>query len=282
MNHIGVVGCGTMGSGIALSCALQGIDVSVVEDSSTTVDLGKMRLEASLERVAKSRSMNESQRIETLSLIRYSTELSSLSTCGLVIEAIAEDLPAKEEVFRSLDRIVSKSAVLASNTSSIPIMKLARCTTSPERVIGMHFFNPVPVLHLVEVVSSLLTSKDTRDLVANFATDVLKKQVVYSKDRAGFIVNALLLPYLLGAIRMYEGGFATAENIDTAMVVGCAHPIGPLALCDLIGLDIAKAVADSIYEEFKDPSFAPPALLLRMVEAGHLGRKTGKGFYQYP
>jgi 3-hydroxybutyryl-CoA dehydrogenase len=192
----------------------------------------------------------------------------------------AEDV--KTDVFRSLDAVVEDPlAVLASNTSSIPIMKLGVATSRPEQVIGIHFFNPVPVLPLVELVSSLVTSPETTDRAADFASGALGKHVIRSQDRAGFIVNALLIPYLLSAIRMLESGFATAEDIDAGMVQGCAHPMGPLALTDLIGLDTTMAVAVSLYEEFKEPLYAPPPLLSRMVEAGLLGRKSGRGFHTY-
>jgi 3-hydroxybutyryl-CoA dehydrogenase len=199
-----------------------------------------------------------------------------------VVEAVSEDPALKVTAFRRLDDVVkSREAVLASNTSSIPIMKLATVTSRPEQVVGLHFFNPVPVLPLVEVVPSLMTSDDTTEVVREFATDVLGKHVIRSQDRAGFVVNALLIPYLLSAIRMLESGFATAEDIDTGMVHGCAHPMGPLALADLIGLDTTMAVAESMYTEFKEPLYAPPPLLSRMVEAGLLGRKTGRGFHGY-
>jgi 3-hydroxybutyryl-CoA dehydrogenase len=199
-----------------------------------------------------------------------------------VIEAVAEVEDLKVEVFGLLDKIVeSDGAILASNTSSIPIMKLAMATARPESVVGIHFFNPVPVMSLVELVTSLLTSEDTADRARAFAVDVLGKRVIHSQDRAGFVVNALLIPYLLSAIRMLESGFATAEDIDVGMVEGCAHPMGPLALTDLIGLDTTMAVADSLYEEFKEPLYAAPPLLSRMVDAGLLGRKTKRGFYDY-
>ena len=185
-------------------------------------------------------------------------------------------------MFSRLDAAVEdKSAVLASNTSSIPIMKLAMATGRPDRVVGIHFFNPVPVLRLVEIVQSLLTSDDTIALAEAFTTEQLGKVPIRSQDRAGFVVNSLLIPYLLSAIRMFESGFASREHIDQGMVLGCAHPMGPLALADLIGLDTTMAVAQSLYEEFKEPLYAPPPMLARMVEAGLLGRKTGRGFYEY-
>lgn len=188
----------------------------------------------------------------------------------------------KVETFALLDKVVeAEDALLASNTSSIPIMKLAMATNRPEQVVGIHFFNPVPVLPLVEVVSSLLTNPETTERAASFATEVLGKEVIHSQDRAGFIVNALLVPYLLSAVRMLESGFATKEDIDAGMVKGCAHPMGPLALTDLVGLDTTLLVANSLYEEFKEPLYAPPPLLARMVDAGLLGRKVGRGFYEY-
>jgi 3-hydroxybutyryl-CoA dehydrogenase len=200
----------------------------------------------------------------------------------LVIEAVIEDEPLKTEVFATLEQVVeSPDAILASNTSSIPIMKLGIATNRPEQVVGIHFFNPVPVLNLVELVTSLLTSEETVTRSNDFATNVLHKIVIRSQDRAGFIVNALLIPYILSAIRMMESGFATADDIDHGMVEGCNHPMGPLALADLIGLDTTQAVALSLYEEFKEPLYAAPPMLSRMVEAGLLGRKSGRGSYDY-
>jgi 3-hydroxybutyryl-CoA dehydrogenase len=199
-----------------------------------------------------------------------------------VVEAVVEDETMKVAIFQELDKVIAAAdAILASNTSSIPIMKLGIATRRPEQVIGIHFFNPVPVLRLVELVTSLMTAPDTIARADTFATDVLNKRVIRSQDRAGFVVNALLIPYLLSAIRMMESGFATADDIDTGMVEGCNHPMGPLHLTDLIGLDTTLAVAQSLYEEFKEPLYAPPPLLSRMVEAGLLGRKTGRGFYEY-
>ena len=210
------------------------------------------------------------------------TDFAELSDRQLVVEAVMEDEALKTNVFRELDRFVTDpQAILASNTSSIPIMKLGIATQRPEQVIGIHFFNPVPVLKLVELVTSLLTSPATTERANSFASDVLHKRVIRSQDRAGFIVNALLIPYLLSAIRMMESGFATVDDIDAGMVEGCNHPMGPLRLTDLIGLDTTMAVADSLYAEFKEPLYASPPLLSRMVEAGLLGRKTGRGFYDY-
>jgi len=195
---------------------------------------------------------------------------------------VPEDADLKTEVFRRLDKVTRPDAILASNTSSLPLMKLGSVTQRPDKVVGIHFFNPLPVLPLVELVRSITTSDDTLRAANQFASTTLGKTVIHSKDRAGFIVNALLIPYLLSAVRMLESGFATARDIDEGMVKGCAHPLGPLALCDLIGLDTTAAVARSLYEEFKEPLYAPPPLLQRMVEAGLLGRKAGRGFFEYP
>ncbi|MDP9074850.1 MAG: 3-hydroxybutyryl-CoA dehydrogenase, partial [Actinomycetota bacterium] len=239
-------------------------------------------IESSLNRAVRSGKLSTEQQEAALSRITFTTDFDRLADRQLVVEAVTESEPAKLAVFETLDRIVTdRGAILASNTSSIPIMKLAMATARPESVVGIHFFNPVPVLQLVEVVTSLLTSPETAAAAQAFAEDQLGKHVVHSKDRAGFIVNALLIPYLLSAIRMMESGFATAEDIDAGMVEGCAHPMGPLALTDLIGLDTTMAVALSLYQEFKEPLYAPPPLLSRMVEAGLLGRKTGRGFYSY-
>jgi 3-hydroxybutyryl-CoA dehydrogenase len=211
----------------------------------------------------------------------FGHELEALADCDLVVEAVAEHEPTKVDIFGRLDAVCKPAAVLASNTSSIPIMKLARATKREAQVIGIHFFNPVPVLPLVELVTSLLTSPQTAADMEEFATERLGKTVIRSRDRAGFIVNALLIPYILAAIRMLESGFATADDIDSGMVNGCAHPMGPLRLADLIGLDTVQAVAESLYHEFKEQLYAPPSLLLRMVEAGLLGRKAKRGFYEY-
>jgi 3-hydroxybutyryl-CoA dehydrogenase len=282
IERVGVVGCGLMGSGIAEVCARAGLDVRIREINAGAVEAGMKRMSTSLDRGVRSGKLSEDERDVTLSRISYTTDLGEFSDRQLVVEAIAEDEKLKSEVFATLDRVVAdETAILASNTSSIPIMKLGIATQRPENVIGIHFFNPVPVLKLVELVTSLLTSPETISRADAFATDVLHKKVVRSQDRAGFVVNALLVPYILSAIRMMESGFATAEDIDTGMVEGCNHPMGPLRLADLIGLDTMVAVADSLYAEFKEPLYASPPLLSRMVEAGLLGRKAGRGFYSY-
>ncbi len=269
-----------MGAGIAEVSARAECDVVVVEADQKAVDAGLERLTKSLGRAEAKGKITSAQ--DVLTRIRVVTELEELADRDLVIEAIAENETAKVGLFKRLDAIVeSTDAVLASNTSSIPIMKLAVATNRPTQVLGVHFFNPVPVLSLVELVPSLLTAPATTSKVRSFVEDTLGKHTIDCQDRAGFIVNALLIPFVLSAIRMFESGFATAEDIDQGLIRGAAHPQGPLALADLIGLDTTKAVAESLYEEFKEPLYAPPPLLARMVEAGLLGRKTGRGFYTY-
>lgn len=280
MKNVGVVGCGLMGAGIAEVSARAGLDVVVAESSTQAAEAGRRRLEASLQR-AEAKGKIESAAV-VLERVRIVTDLAEMADRELVVEAIVEDEGAKVELFRRLDEIVTDpSAILASNTSSIPIMKLGVVTSRPQQVIGIHFFNPVPVLQLVELVPSLLTSDETAARSRTFVEDSLGKQAIDSQDRAGFVVNALLIPFVLSAIRMLESGFATAEDIDRGLVLGAAHPQGPLALADLIGLDTTKAVAESLYEEFKEPLYAAPPLLARMVDAGLLGRKAGRGFYDY-
>ncbi|PUA80124.1 3-hydroxybutyryl-CoA dehydrogenase [Nocardioides currus] len=280
MRQVGVVGCGLMGAGIAEVSARAGLDVVVAESSTAAADAGRARLESSLNRAEAKGKIDSAAAV--LDRIRLVTDLDALADRDLVIEAIVEDETAKTELFATLDKVVeSPEAILASNTSSIPIMKLGVVTDRPASVIGIHFFNPVPVLPLVELVPSLLTSPDVTAQARSFVEDTLGKKAIDSQDRAGFVVNALLIPFVLSAIRMLESGFATAEDIDRGLVLGAAHPQGPLALADLIGLDTTKAVAESLYEEFKEPLYAAPPLLNRMVDAGLLGRKTGRGFYTY-
>ena len=282
MERIGVVGCGLMGSGIAEVCARAKKQVVVVERDGSALEAGQARISKSLNRAVKAGKLTEGALEEIQQHLTFSTDFSLLADREIVIEAVAEDEEIKTEVFKMLDQVViDPHAILATNTSSIPIIKLAMATKRPEQVIGVHFFNPVPVLKLVELISSLLTSSETTQRVHEFAQDVLGKKVITSPDRAGFVVNALLIPYLLSAIRMLESGFASAEDIDVGMMEGCAHPMGPLALTDLIGLDTTLAVSESLYSEFKEPHLAPPPLLSRMTQAGLLGRKTGQGFYSY-
>jgi 3-hydroxybutyryl-CoA dehydrogenase len=280
--RVGVVGCGLMGSGIAEVSARAGCLVTVYDIDEPALAVGRQRVERSLARAVSAGKLEGVVRQQTLERLTFTTDLDAMADRQIVVEAAVEDETVKADVFRRLDKIVTdQRAVLASNTSSIPIMKLAMATERPEQVIGLHFFNPVPVLRLVELITSLLTSEDTTAAARTFAADQLGKKVIASPDRAGFVVNALLIPYILSAIRMLESGFATADDIDTGMVEGCAHPMGPLHLADLIGLDTTLAVAQSLYEEFKEPLYAPSPLLSRMVDAGLLGRKTGQGFYSY-
>jgi 3-hydroxybutyryl-CoA dehydrogenase len=282
IERVGVVGCGLMGSGIAEVCARAGLDVVVREVTEGALDAGRKRIQGSLDKALRAGKLPEAERDELLSRIRFTTDFADFVDRQLVVEAVIENEAEKLEVFRGIDKAVeAEDAILATNTSSIPVMKLAMATNRPASVLGLHFFNPVPVMHLVELIPSLLTAPETAANAEVFAETVLGKRVIRSKDRAGFIVNALLIPYLLSAIRMLESGFATAEDIDSGVVEGLRHPMGPLALTDLIGLDTTIAVSQSLYEEFKEPLYAPPPLLSRMVEAGLLGRKAGRGFYDY-
>ena len=278
---VGVVGCGLMGSGIAEIFARGGASVLVHEVDAEAAERGRARVQRSMNRAASAGKLTADDVTEAIGRISFGFELEALAPADLVIEAANEDERIKTELFSRLDHIVeNRGAVLASNTSSVPIMKLGTVTSRPEHVVGMHFFNPVPVLPLVEVVPSLLTSPDTERRVAQIADD-LGKTVIRSRDRAGFIVNALLVPYVLSAVRMVESGYASAVDVDAGMVNGCAHPMGPLHLADLIGTDTVAAIATSMYSEFKEPLYAPPPLLLRMVDAGLLGRKSGHGFFDY-
>jgi 3-hydroxybutyryl-CoA dehydrogenase len=256
--------------------------VIVPEVDAGAAEAGQKRLLTSLDRGVRSSKLTEDERDAAVAKLRFTTDLGELADRQLVVEAVVEEEGLKTEVFTALDKVVeSPEAILASNTSSIPVMKLGMATQRPEQVIGIHFFNPVPVLRLVELVTSLLTSDETTVRADAFAAQQLHKRVIRSQDRAGFIVNALLIPYILSAIRMLESGFASPDDIDTGMVEGCNHPMGPLRLADLIGLDTTQAVAESLYAEFKEPLYAAPPLLSRMVEAGLLGRKAGRGFYDY-
>jgi 3-hydroxybutyryl-CoA dehydrogenase len=280
--RVGVVGCGLMGSGIAEVCARAGLEVLVAERDGQALDAGHRRISDSLDRAVERGKLDSSDRDAALQRLTWTADLTDLAERDLVIEAVAEIETVKIDVFRRLDEVVtSRDAILATNTSSIPVMKLAMITGRPAQVVGVHFFNPVPVLELVELVPSLVTSSDTEHRAREFVEKRLGKQVIRAQDRSGFVVNALLVPYLLDAIRMFESGFATRDGIDQGMVLGCAHPMGPLRLADLIGLDTVMAIAESMYEEFKQPQHSPPPLLRRMADADLLGRKTGRGFYEY-
>ena len=263
IERVGVVGAGQMGSGIAEVSAKAGATVVVCEPTEELITAGRKRITDSLERAAAKGKLSESDRDAALARLAFTTNLADLSDRQLVIEAVVEDESVKGKIFAQLDELITDpDAVLASNTSSIPIMKIAAATKNPSRVLGLHFFNPVPVLPLVELISTLVTSEETAARVEQFAGELLGKQVVRCGDRSGFIVNALLVPYLLSAIRMAEAGVATVEDIDKAVVAGLSHPMGPLRLSDLIGLDTMKLIADSMYDEYKDQNFAPPPLLM--------------------
>ncbi|MFE5482250.1 3-hydroxybutyryl-CoA dehydrogenase [Streptomyces sp. NPDC056527] len=283
VERVGIVGCGLMGSGIAEVCARAGRDVVVVESDGPAAEAGLRRVTRSLARAEAAGKLTAAERDAATGRITLTTEWDRMADRDLVVEAVAEDERAKLEVFARLDATVERrDAVLATNTSSIPVIRLAASTSRPAQVVGLHFFNPVPVLPLVELVPSLLTGEETVRRAGAFASEVLGKRVIRAQDRSGFVVNALLVPYLLAAVRMAESGTASAEDIDQGMTLGCAHPLGPLALVDLIGLDTVQAIARSMYAEYREPLYAPPPLLARMVDAGMLGRKTGRGFHTYP
>lgn len=282
IDRVGVIGGGQMGAGIAEAAATTGCDVVVHEISPEACEAARSRIEKSLQRAVDRGKLEGPDRDASLARLSFSTEFGDQADRQLVIEAVTENEELKSSIFGSLDETIEDpEAILASNTSSIPITRLSASTTRPERVIGMHFFNPVPVMALMELVVTPVTDPAVADRAETFATDRLGKTVIRAKDRGGFVVNMLLVPYLLGAIRMYEAGHATAADIDAGMKLGANHPMGPLELSDFIGLDTMKLVADVLFDEYKEPFYASPPLLTRMVEAGMLGRKTGRGFYPY-
>jgi 3-hydroxybutyryl-CoA dehydrogenase len=278
--QLGVVGAGFMGSGIAESAARAGVTVTLYEPDAAPLQGSRERIEVSLARVVERGRLARDDADALVERIEWSTDLEALAGSDLVIEAIVEDEKIKAQTFKELDAVLAPEAILASNTSSIPIAGLAAATGRPDRVVGLHFFSPVPIMKLVEVVIGLDTAAETVQRAEAFAAQI-GKTAIRTKDRSGFIVNFLLVPYLMAAVRMYEDGFATREDIDEGMKLGCGHPMGPLQLCDFIGLDVLYSVCDSLYEEFKRDEYAPPPLMKRMVVSGHLGRKTGRGFYEY-
>jgi 3-hydroxybutyryl-CoA dehydrogenase len=280
VQRVGVVGCGLMGSGIVEVAARAGCAVTVVEGDDALVAAGLDRVRRSLARAVDRGKLGAGERDALLERVETATSLRALAEADLVIEAATEDLEAKLAIFTELDGVTKPDTVLASNTSSIPIVELALATTRPDRVVGMHFFNPPPVMPLLELISALTTSEET----VTFAVAVAErfgKTVVRAKDHAGFIVNRLLIPYLCDAARLYDEGFATREDIDTAISLGLSHPMGPLALADFIGIDTCVSIAEILHREFGDPRYAPPPVMRRMVAAGYLGRKSGRGFYAY-
>ena len=282
MKKIGVIGCGLMGAGIAEVCARNGLSVTVIERDAASLAGGEERIKKSLNRALSSNKIAQADYDAALGNLTFSLDYGSLAQADLVIEAVAEVEDLKFEVFKTLDSILEKDdAILASNTSSIQISRLAGVTKRPGQVVGLHFFNPVPVLKLVEVIAGESTSEETVARVRAFAADQLGKNPIIAPDRAGFVVNFLLIPYLLSAIRLVEANLATAEDIDTGMVEGCAHPMGPLALTDLIGLDTTLFIADTLFEDLQEPQLVAPQLLRDMVAQGKLGRKSGEGFFSY-
>ena len=279
VRHVGVVGCGLMGSGIVEVCARAALRVTFVEGSDDLAAAGRGRIDASISKAVERGKLEQVDAEAALGRIDAATDLEALVGVDLVIEAATEDPVAKRGIFAELGKVTRPEVVLASNTSSIPIGDLAGASGRPDKVVGMHFFNPPPVMMLLELTPAASTSEETYEHVRAFGTDVLAKTCVRSSDQAGFIVNRLLIPYLFDAIRMYEGGFATREDIDTAIHLGLGHPMGPLALADLIGLDTVLAVGEVLHDAFGDPKYEPPALLRQMVADGKLGRKSGSGFY---
>jgi 3-hydroxybutyryl-CoA dehydrogenase len=281
IESLAVVGGGFMGLGIAEAAVVRGLPATVFDTDERQVGGAPSRMADSLDRAVAGGKLESSGRDQALELLQPTSDLGDIADADLVIEAVPESLELKLEVMRGIESVVDSSTIVASNTSSIPIAELASVFERPERVLGLHFFAPVPVMRLVEVVNALDTSEATLAAAREFAERIGKRPIV-TKDRSGFVVNMLLVPYLMAGVRMYEEGFATREDIDEAMRLGCGHPMGPLTLCDLIGLDVLYAVCDSLYEEFKRAEYAPPPLLKRMVATGRLGRKSGRGFYDYP
>jgi 3-hydroxybutyryl-CoA dehydrogenase len=279
-SRIGVVGGGFMGSGIAEAAAAADIEVTVFEPEQAPLERSRASLETSVSRAVARGKLTRDGGDQLIERIHYTTTFEDLDDVDGVVEAVTEDPRVKGKLFAQLDKELPEARFLASNTSSIPIAEVAAWTQNPDRVIGLHFFSPVPVMKLVEVVVALDTSDETVGEAEAFASQI-GKRAIRTKDRSGFIVNMLLVPYLMAAVRMYEDEFASREDIDEGMRLGCGHPMGPLTLCDFIGLDVLYAVCDSLYEEFKRPEYAPPPLLKRMVVSGHHGRKSGRGFYEY-
>lgn len=280
IDKVGVVGCGQMGSGIAQVAAMAGFSVTVRELTQDLLDKGRATIENSLARLEAKGTLPASQRAQTLSRLQFTVRLGDLADCSLVIEAITESLEKKKALFAELDGIVGPEAILASNTSSVSITQMMTAIERPARFLGLHFFNPVPLMKLVEVVKTIVTDRAVVDLGLDFARR-LGKDPILTMDRAGFIVNRLLIPYLMDSVRSLEEGFGTIEDIDKAMKLGCNHPMGPLTLLDFVGIDTSYYIAEILFEEYREARFAPPPLLKRMVLAGMHGRKVGKGFYDY-
>jgi 3-hydroxybutyryl-CoA dehydrogenase len=280
IRKVGVVGCGLMGSGIAEVAARAGFETVVVEVSDDFLQKGLGRIRGSLKGAAEKKKVDPAEADAALARIRGSTKREDLAGCDIVIEAIIESMDAKKELFAALDKILAPGAIIASNTSSLSVTEMAAATKRPDRVLGLHFFNPVPVMKLLEIVRAFQTSDETLAIARAFG-EKLGKATIVAKDTPGFIVNMLLVPYLLGAIRMYEAGLATKEDIDTGVKLGLSHPMGPLTLLDYVGLDTTLYIADVLFDELKGAEYSAPPLLRRMVAAGYHGRKTGRGFYDW-
>lgn len=280
IQKVGVCGSGLMGSGIAQACASSGFESVVYEVSQAALDTGMARIRDSLGKFVEKGKLSAADRDATLERLKATTAIEDLAGCDLVIEAVIENMGVKRELFARLDGLLGADAIICSNTSSLCVIEMAAATKRRDRVAGLHFFNPVPIMRLVEVVSTIETSAQTIATLSAFAQR-LGKRAVLAKDTPGFVVNRLLVPYLLYAIRVYEQGLASLEDIDEGMKLGCGYPMGPFTLLDFVGLDTTYYIAEIMFEEFKDPMFAPPPLLKRMVLAGHYGRKSGKGFYEY-
>jgi 3-hydroxybutyryl-CoA dehydrogenase len=280
IQKVGVVGCGLMGSGIAQTCATAGFETLVREVTAELVDKGLKGIEKNLNRLAEKGTITEAAKSEIRGRLKGTTAIEDLKNCDLIVEAIIEQLPAKRELFSALDKLCPPSAIFASNTSSLTIIEIAAATKRPQRFVGLHFFNPVPVMKLVEVVRTIATDDAVYEEMVAFGTK-LGKSPVRARDGGGFIVNRLLVPYLLDAIRALEEGVGSIEDIDNSMKLGCGHPMGPLTLLDFVGLDTTYYISQIMFDEFKEKRFASPPLLKRMVLAGWNGRKSGRGFYDY-
>jgi 3-hydroxybutyryl-CoA dehydrogenase len=280
IKRVGVCGCGLMGSGIAQVAATAGCEVVILEAVQSALDKGMAGIRKSLDKFVEKGSLAAEDRDGILGRLKTTTNIDDLKGCDLVIEAVVENMNVKKELFAKLDALLTPHAILCSNTSSLCVVEMAAATKRPKQVAGLHFFNPVPLMKLVEIVKTIVTSQDTIDTLFAFAKR-LGKTAILAQDTPGFIVNRLLVPYLLYAIRMYESGLASREDIDEGMRLGCGHPMGPLTLLDFVGLDTTYYIAEIMFDEFKDPMMAPPPLLKRMVLAGYHGRKSGKGFYDY-
>ena len=280
IRKVGVVGCGLMGAGIVQVCAQSGYQVVTSEINDELLNKGLASINTTLTKNVDKGKLSQEDKDATLARIKGTTNTKDFADCDLMIEAVVENMDLKKKIFAELDKVCPKPAILGTNTSCLSIIEIAMATTRPEQVLGIHFFNPAPVMRLMEIVRTIATSDQTFEIGKGFG-ESLGKTVVAAQDAPGFIVNRLMIPFLLNAIRMLEAGVATREDIDTAVNLGLNHPMGPLALADLIGLDTVYSIANSIYEEFRDPQYAPPILMKRMLAAGWLGRKTGKGFYEY-